>query len=119
MSVDLSTYTDVDLETLRAAVRTEQEARAAARRAPAQAAAVVDAVASGRTSDPITVAGLDGKTYTLVVQEQTDPQGPPEWDAAAAYKVGAEVTEAGQRYAATQDSTGKQPSVSPTYWHAL
>lgn len=117
--MDLSTFTDDELEALRVQVRGEVESRAEARRMPAQAAAVVEAVASGRTPDPITVAGPDGKTWTLVVQEQTVLQGAPEWDAAAAYKTGAEVTFSGRRYAAVQDSTGKQPDASPSFWQGL
>ena len=116
--MDLAAFTDDELDRLRVQVAAEQEARALAASAPSSAAALVDAVASGRAVDPTTVT-RDGRTYTLAVQEQADPQGPPEWDAKATYKAGAEVTEAGRRYTATADSTGKQPSVSPTFWHAL
>ena len=73
--MNLAAMTDDQLDRLRVAVRAEQEARAALRAAPSSAAALVDAVASGRTMDPITVT-RDGRTYTLAVQEEpSEPTG--------------------------------------------
>lgn len=117
--MDLSTYSDAELETLRVQIRAEQDARAKSSVAQAQAGALVEAVASGRASDPIVVVRPDGSTYSITVQP-TELDGPSEWVPGHAYAAGAEVTSDGRRYEALTDTAGDVPPPdASSVWQGL
>ncbi|NUT06626.1 MAG: hypothetical protein HOV76_24430 [Hamadaea sp.] len=119
-AVDLSTYSDADLEALRVQVRAEQEARARAAAARVQADALVEAITSGRVSDPVMVTRPDGATYSVSISASSGPVGPSEWVSGATYAAGAEVTYDGRRYEALTATAGQVPPPDATgVWQGL
>jgi len=117
---DFSTYSNVDLETLRVQIRAEQEARARAAASQTQADALVEAIMSGRAPDPIVVTRPDGSTYSVSIKSASGADGPGEWEAGEDYSTGAEVTCSGRRYKALKNTTGTtRPPDAPSVWQGL